>query len=233
MHEGFTLISLRKTIKKPEIWISLLALLVGIIALILSWQANRISLQAISPNIVVLDTNRGGSGSKPMSGCYRIWCITSVRLVNLGGAPTSIVSYTATYSYLDSKVTYEGTGWETIYGVYIPSQAQSITSRFIKSSLVSEYANKPIDPGYHMGDDYLSFPPYRESLPLKISEYEVVDIAILNWFTTDLGEGDFSAGNPDGSFFPLEIIYEFELSNGKVIKIPKSTCVYMKTITNN
>ena len=119
-------------------WLDLTAVVIALVALFFSWQANMIGQSQITPKIVLIDAKSVGNlpsslysfnGHLCMYGATKdqppaprivctvqdnLYCVHQFRIANLGGANTSIVDFEATISYLDQKMFIKGNGEPTV-----------------------------------------------------------------------------------------------------------------------
>jgi hypothetical protein len=217
-------------------WISVLALVIGIMALFFSWQANKIASKQTTPQVVVLEADRSWDytswspdSSNPESEEDAV-CSHRIRLANLGGAATSIVGYKASISYRDEELTIEGFG-----GAYAHPQREESISIIQAPQTLLVADETPLEyPGAWLNTEY-SLP-----IPFLIDSYTAVDIASNMRFGFD-GTAN-QIGSPSWNdresflynppllegFEPILVSYTLQLASGESIETEKIPCWYIK-----
>ena len=105
---------------KLEKYISIISLVLGLIALFLSWQANvfarkanEIAIKQIDAQVVVFDVSRDLTQRFIRTGDGKtetVTCFLNLRVVNLGGAVTAITDFRATIMYGDKELNLASNG---------------------------------------------------------------------------------------------------------------------------
>ena len=92
--------------------LSVAGVVIALIALYFSWEANRIAEQQIRAKVIAVSSSYTGASERNFvitNGIgHDFTCTHKLRLSNLGGAPASLVKWKATLHYLDNSVSLTG-----------------------------------------------------------------------------------------------------------------------------
>lgn len=214
-----------KTKGSIDKWISIATVMFSIVALILSWQANRIASQQASAHVVVIGTTWKGGGYRQIENGQQATCSYIIRFTNLGGISTALIGYEV----------------EVFYGDAV-SKAESSFSTLISPQMMMQYnATSPRIGNFEFylfpGNSQIDFPNPTNSndflvLPYQITSYTTLDIQIIFNLISESGAvfdnpSYYSLSGHEG-FIPISVIYTFKTSTGQEINVPQSTCWYVK-----
>jgi len=212
-------------------------IVISIIALILSLQANsiakesnRIAILEQTPQLVVLDSQKLSSFNFSYSP-GRAACFHILRVVNMGGAKASIVGITADINYKDDKVTVDQIG----DAIYLPKKNLTDTLNDLRLFVFSD--THPY--GRELGSSPNSTD--LQKFPIEIEPRSVVNIYIEIDLLVD---GDTYAletpnrDNPNDVFSykpealvgydPIEATYHIIPAIGQSVITESLSCVYAK-----
>jgi hypothetical protein len=212
-------------------WLEITTLIIAVIALFFSWQANSIAQRQSSDKVLVLDVQPIGSDFYYEENISTGSCEHRIRLANLGGANASIVNLEAIISSPKEKFHLSGTGDATIKS---DAAFMNLTDIFI-----SFYENK-VPASVFSPESYNVFNTesnrYAQlSIPMKIEGHATIDIYSYLKFHQDISViphgisfWDFNGDPPrelSNEDIPIEITYLITLSSGEQITSPKSICM--------
>jgi hypothetical protein len=196
-----------RRIFKFETWISILALITGVAALLFSWQANQIAKQQITSEMAILDI----VNVPPLIDVYLAAidvddrmvsshgsCTQRIRLTNLGGAPASLIGYKAEVSFEDKR------------NILVSRKSTKIQGSELFAPVFNAF--ELVITNDDSTDEWTS-------LPVKIDAYETLDIS------TNLGF-DYSFSLDESPV--LKIAYIFEFSPKQHLVSPAINCIYLK-----
>lgn len=209
--------------------LSVVAIVTGIVALALSWQANQIAREAnelafeqLKSRIVVLDTQDGPS----IYEANQLFCMQTVRLANLGAAPDSVVGYSAVIFLGDRHVTADSEGSSIAFNrdEIIPG----IGDFFMRLIQAPDVWPSDIDQVETV------------DTPLKIDAYTTSDVTISFRYFADLAKYGVDSGygwtnltlqktTPPAGYTPIEVTYTFEMASGQAAESPKFSCNSFKS----
>ena len=215
--------------------ISISGVVISIIALILSFQANRIAKESNSiaileqtPLLVVLDSQKSTSFNFSYSP-GRVACSHILRVVNMGGAKASIVEITADINYKDNKVTVDQIG----DAPYLPKKNLTDALTNLRLFIFSNANPYVRELGSSPNDKDL------QDFPIEIEPRSVVNIYIEIDLLVD---GDAyaletpSRDNPNDvfnykpealvGFDPIDVTYHLVPAIGQSVMAESISCVY-------
>jgi hypothetical protein len=213
---------MEKNESRIEKWLSILALIAGVIALVLSWQANRIANEAneiayrqIEPNAVILNTVHEGTviiASVPENeGEFDFWCQHKIRIANFGGAPESITDYIVSVFYGGSTTEARGYGEASASGELPKGIGGFETILFKEKS----------DSSYPTSNEWLS-------LPLLIDSFSATDIQAAIRISTTLAIRDTNIEPIEEDFSLIEAAYTLKTASNKTLASPRVNCWWVK-----
>jgi len=213
---------------------AVIGFLVALIALFLSWQANNISRQQITSQVVVLTTNNYGAiltnlGSATETTPLQMGfeCFQDIRLTNLGGATTAVVAYEATIQFKESTINLSSE--EAI--AYTKDSFESRIGDFAIALL-----NEDGDQGYSPRFDDYAQKPYLLKFPAQIEAFKTIDInqrvRVMTKNSRVISVNFPSPGSSDytdlqTNFDPLTVAYSLQLSSGQTVLTPPILCIYV------
>ena len=198
---------------------NLISILLGVIAVFLSWQAYRTTqeLKNDQPNILLAYANPGGLVPYPYGGDdgNYILCLQSVRFQNAGSSATSLTGF--------DLVVADG------YGKSIQLSSQSGKARIIANpNLLSEISNFyaylfPSD--LQLSQQNFGI-PHELELPLQIEPYSAIDVQSgLRFFIESPLWQTLNDPNADQSLL-ITLIYTFHFASGQNLSTPEMTCYW-------
>jgi hypothetical protein len=201
---------MKKNQQDKEQWekkINLLSLALGIIAILMSCQANitsqkanEISQKQIEAQIVVLDVSPdiGFKYRTSGDGDYEnVICKFSLRIANFGGAVTAITGYKMDISYLGESIQMNSDG--------------------------TTLADNKID---KLSDFYDFHVTLGESIPVKIDSFADIEIPATMQFSYKTNQEFLSYSDINAN--PITLRFTLTLATGKESNSPKVTCAYVK-----
>ncbi len=238
-----------KVLKKK--WYELATLVIALIALLISLQANMIGRSQIAPKVILIEAElvKGLPEASNDNGhfCFRdpnreeppflvcpseLFCIHQFRIANLGGARTSIIDFEATISYLDQKILLKGEG-TSFASDFASNKEQDNNFSGVTISLMPSKASVYLSPDYNpnsfIPDSILSTDLLQ--LPDQIDEYSVVDIFAKSTISniTNLNVPPFSLYSEQEPYpyLSINISYSFLFSSGKRLVTPDIACLFV------
>lgn len=212
--------------KKPfslEMLFGLVGVIVSVVALFFSWQANQIASKQITDNVISPSASYTWAmydQEKSQPGHHYFVCDQRIRLSNLGGAGTSVIKYEALLSYKDAEVKVSG------------EQEYPLTSGM--GDIFSGFEIMFVD-------DYKKNDTGEPLFPVQIPPYSTVDIWVRASFTIEkvLASGDYfyppydfyqflQPGAEYSGLYPVEVSYIFTMASGKTASTPKALCIFLK-----
>lgn len=207
-------------------WLSIITVVMSIIALFFSWQANRLATQQATAQVVALDSIWNGGGYRQTETDQKATCKHIFRLTNLGGAPTAITGYKLIISFGQNEIISES----------------SFASRALPEELTPQINSFEI---YLFSSDIqIDVPELLDSqgvleLPYPIEPYDTFDIQTAVNFTYEAVLSLESPSRNDPRYFyydpmalkeytPMLLTYTFKTSTGKEISSPSVACWYIK-----
>jgi len=179
------------------------------LALALSWQANRISQASIQPQILVTAIGSNLSESRITEKSHNIFCEDKIRLVNTGGADTTLQAIEVEAQYENEKVKFRLTDF---YG----------SGNLVNDILLSgKYSNK------------------ESSSPVLVAAHNSSDVIVTREVESDhnkhqlIKEIDYRwPGVIDlrRSFKELKMLYTLKFPDAKNVTIEAPPCAYVSTI---
>ena len=219
-----------------------LGLITAIIALLFSWDANRIAREAnsinaklVNPLISILDfqnvlsflVTRPETATKPGS---HIYCIYKVEMTNSGGASTAIVSKVASVMFNGKGFSVSG---DTI--AYSNRAEDTLNDYFSSFDVLTTKDSSPYweSTSENAKQQQAEFPYQLDSFKTAVF-YEQVSFVFKpnptieagDFYTTD----DLSYGGSQltKAHHELQIEIVYTLSNGERVSTPPETCGYLK-----
>lgn len=217
--------------------LSISALVIGLFSLYFAWKANEISSQSIKPIVTILDVGTIGSvypqggGVQHTDGNFTyvspgVYCIYAIRITNLGGASTAIIGKTL-------KIFFKGAEYKVNSDFEIANE--NLDNEFFghfRSETITYEAMVSLNRYNDLKtDDFISYPH-------ELANYKTEDLyerVLFDWkkpsdFLDFLSVGMTEHGGFEltPEFFPLDISFEYKLSNGDIASTPPSTCVFIK-----
>jgi len=219
-----------------------LGLITAIIALLFSWDANRIAREAnsinaklVNPIISILDfqnvlsfrVTRPETATMPVS---HIYCIYKVEMTNLGGASTAIVSKVV-------NVMFNGKGFpvsgDTI--AYSSQAEDSLNDYFSSFDVLTTKDSLPYweSTSENAEQKQAEFPYHLDSFTTAVL-YEQVSFVFKpsptiepgDFYTTD--DLIYRKSQLTNSHHELQIEIIYTLSNGEQVSTPSGICGYLK-----
>lgn len=206
---------------KNETLLSVLALVIGIIALYLSWQANQITKSNVISRIELNHAEYTWSERFVVTGIPdAIICAHKIRLTNLGGAATSILEARATIYFRDNELDAYSSEGE----LYFPEYMEDINPLYIVLMTNKDESERPTSYS-HLSDENRQ--PF---LPMKIEGFSTVDFAGRFTFHTEspsiylLYDHDLWSNPGRGERHALSLAYIFVFSSGETVETPRINC---------
>lgn len=207
---------------KLETQLSIAALVAGIISLLFSWRANQIASQAnqiasqqISAHIAVIDeSNIGGTISNDQAVCKH-----RIRITNLGGASTALVSYQLKILYKDQVLYFENSEAFVANGAKVGSEFENFRAVLLNK-------DAPVDfPSLLDQSNWLT-------LPVEIDPFGTLDIDISLAFNVDPTHDLKLAGNPNTihyiGYSPMQVTYTLKFASNQILEVPSINCISAK-----
>lgn len=182
--------------------------LISAIALLLSWQANRISKASIQPQILVTAIGSSPSESKVTEKFHNITCKDKIRLVNTGGVDTTLQAIKVEAQYKNEKTKFELTDFygssDLVNDILLTGWYSSNESG--TSVLVKAHSSSDVIVTMEVESDHSKHQLIRE----------------MDYFwpgVTNLQE----------SFKQLKILYTFKFPDAEDVTIEAPPCAYVNT----
>ncbi|MEM4234691.1 MAG: hypothetical protein QXU75_06055 [Candidatus Methanomethylicaceae archaeon] len=213
--------------KKPlsvERILSITGVIISLVALYFSWEANRIAEQQIKAKVIAVSSSYAGASEREFSITnglgHDFTCTHKLRLSNLGGASASLIRWTATLFYKGESVRLSG------------EQPYSLDSKdmndYIKSFLVDF-----VQPETRSGQNN------EQTFPIQVPAYSTVEVYIRARFSVWRDVSFFyppydyyaflEPGQDYTGLSPVEISVSFITSTGQeVAESPRALCLYMQ-----
>jgi hypothetical protein len=195
-----------------EKYVNVISLTLGVIALLLSWQANifarkanEIAVRQIDAQVVVFDVSRDLSQRFSRAGSgdtETVFCNLNLRVVNLGGAVIAITGFRAAIKYGDTEIE-------------LASDGNKIASD--KKAQISDFKDFSASLG--------------QSIPIQIDSLSDLEIPSEIIFSHSMDTSYYFYPEYVESATPLEVRYFISLSNGVEISSPKGVCYYIESNT--
>jgi hypothetical protein len=196
----------------------IISILLGIVALVLSWQTYQISLilKQLQPKILLVDhigdidmVSSYGGRNEPA----HFVCPENIRLQNIGGAVTSLTDYDVIVSYNQKTIQYENNR----LSVYAFSKTNISPAIFSFRSALFNYQFRATFAAGGFSD---AIP-----LPFQIAPYSAQDLYLVTDYILDLNVINVSQ-------YPLAknnlaISYKLHFASGQVLEVPFFTCQYL------
>ena len=196
----------------------IISILLGIVALILSWQTYKISrvLEQLQPEILLVDH----IGNSDMVSSYggrdepaHFVCPENIRLQNVGGAVTSLTDYDVIVSYNQKSIQYENDRL-SVYAFSKTNISPAISS--FRSALFN-----------HQFRERFAAGGFSDAIPLpfQIAPYSAQDLYLVTDYILDLNVIKVSQSPlPENE---LAISYKLHFASGQVLEVPFFTCQYL------
>ena len=217
--------------------LNIVALTAGIVALFFSWQANQIAREAneiafqqVNAQVAILasEFNGGGFSYNDQEGHYEVRCGQIIRVSNLGGASTSIVSYDAGVYYKGAELL---TSSERPFAY--PTETLATQMHDFQFVFVKQLALRDLPDTTWVTDEY--YLPF----PVQIGSFTSIDIHSVLSFLLDgvrqTGEIDvpyreYELDKPQSKYdlSPIEVAYTLRTDSGQVLKTARILCLYLK-----
>jgi hypothetical protein len=222
--------------------VSIVALVVAILAVVFSWQANSIAREAnelanrqVSDQIVVLSSLPGSAYFKPGSQNANLaGCENDIRLANLGGAPTQIVGIRARLYFEEVEYEIESTGSLAPEALpYTENVISPILGDFSVYVMASDGYRGPLMDERFINTDELLAIPYQvdafTTLDLTNRIFLSVDES-AHWTPHTSSNVQTLVDSPQliESMSPLEILVAYKLASGNEVLAPRFTCFYLE-----
>ncbi len=201
--------------EKLEKYVNYISLILGVIALVLSWQANifsrkanEIAVKQIDSQVVVFDVSRDTLQRAHRAGragdgeTETVFCYMNLRVVNLGGAVTAITGFRVEIKYGDTEI-------------QLASDGNKIASN--DNAQIFDFKNFSASLG--------------NSIPIQIDSLGDLEIPSEIMFSYDVSadKNYYFYSEFTESATPLEIRYFISLSNGVEISSPKAVFYYVES----
>jgi hypothetical protein len=202
---------------------NLISILLGIIAVSLSWRAYQVSaetkevvLQQMRPNILLVDASLHG-GIRHYLGYQdsrNYECVQIIRLQNAGGMPTSLTDYDVTVTYQDKSANFSNEQHSAVAN----SNADTLSgiSSFRTVFFSGEIQDIPIN-----GDLSKAL-----SFPIQIKPYSAIDFLLAFRYILDLDIIEFNETHWHEN--DLAISYNLHFASGQTLEIPSTACQSIK-----
>ena len=196
-----------------ETWVSIIALITGIVSLFFSWQANQITFRLANSQVAILEIKQGTYGYDIYG--RRAACQHNIRLTNLGGVPTAFIGYKVEFSYKDQRIELENTASHTkTYEDLLGAGLGDFQIVFLKDNL-------------SVADTFIDITKQENwlTLPTKIEAFATLDIpTIINFWFDDTTHIFTDEAVPGVS--PIQVIYILKFTpNQSVVSTPVN-CFY-------
>ena len=201
--------------------LSVAGVVIALIALYFSWEANRIAEQQIRAKVIAVSSSYTGASERNFvitNGIgHDFTCTHKLRLSNLGGAPASLVKWKATLHYLDNSVSLTGEQ---------PYSLDSVDMNdYIKSFLI-DFVTRDTQNN-------------EQTFPIQVPAYSTVEVYVRARFSVwqDVSffypPYDYYAFLEPGAEYtglnPVEVSLSFITSaNQEVAESARALCIYMK-----
>jgi len=199
-------------------WIELLTLIVAVIALAFSWQANSIARQQVASNISIVNTWPMERHTYIDQQKIYATCTEKMRIQNRGGAPAAILGYDIFFSVGGDVGTLtpdeQGEG-KVRPMVGYGEQGKQIW--LLEALVLDENTTVPND---------ILIPVEAVPFPIEIAAFGTVDIKVTTrWVISPLFH--LKRYSEEG-YEPLIINYRFSMTSGEIVTAPNIICWYVQ-----
>ena len=204
--------------------LNMISAMLGIVAMLISWQAYQISketrdvlFEQMHPNVLLVDSNRGGIAHYlGYQDSHNYICAQGVRLQNVGGLPTSLVSYDTIISLHDKKVQFSSDLYETsaYTNTDIPPALSSFRSAIFTDNLETSIKTSSGDFSQAL------------KLPVQIEGYSSIGLQLATSYILDWSKNPFDTTLDSQN--ALKVSYYLHFASGQIVEIPLDDCQYLK-----
>jgi hypothetical protein len=203
---------------------SIISVILGIVAVFISWQAYLISketrdviFEQMRPNVLLADSNHGGiSPYLGYQDSHNYVCAQSVRLQNVGGLPTSLVSYDTIISLHNKSIQFSSSLYETLTytNTDIPPALSSFESAIFTDDLETSIKTSSGDFSQAL------------KLPVQVEAYSSIGLSFATSYILDWSKNPFDKTLDSQN--ALKVLYKLHFASGQIVEIPPDECQYLK-----
>jgi len=210
---------------KLERFIGVIGIVLSLIALFFSWQANQIASQQIKDNVfspssiyewATYEQEHSSVNSQDFV------CIQRTRLSNLGGANSTIIKYDSTLYFKGKSATVSGEQ------EYVQNTAQ--LENFISGFRVEFVDGKTLETNSSGGLFPVAIPSNSTvDIWTKVKFAINANLESIEYFYPPYDYYSFlEQGAKYHDFSPMEISFTFTTASGKTVITPKALCIFVK-----
>ncbi|MCB8978775.1 MAG: hypothetical protein H6657_15255 [Ardenticatenaceae bacterium] len=214
--------------EKLEKYIAILGVILGSVAILLSWQANTIARRSVEPELIVQYTNfvrQSSSGhGDPMEG--EAFCDYSYLVSNLGGVSTSIIGQEIFFTFADYEVSASSNS--TYFRKnedndnYIEWVTSIIMTRPYTGTIVSDDRQSPM---------FNTLPAaFINDFPIQFESNSTQKLFVRTWYKFKNTHHWGPRWEDKEDYYPVIVSHNFQLSNGDILTGLPFTCYYLYPI---
>lgn len=217
--------------------LGMVTVVISIVALLLSIQANRIAAGQASENVVVLSSKMRGTGQlSDETGLNMFVCRHAITVFNFGGVSTSLIDWSAKIRFEEEEIHIDA-ATPLFDTPSLDGRMHGFSVNFTDGKALDRYRVKAGDGTIGLDTPVFreaTFPLEREvearSLSTIYTEIPYTLDGVYSWDEMEIPTRLSEYENPQSLYglSPVEVSYEFTTASGNVVSSPYTPCFYLK-----